>query len=99
MAPATARRPRASIAPRNAAPSVTSAAGPSRVPRRSGAFHMPGAAPYPSIGKRRESGLGIVHERYNIDKKMTDQDIDDKVMIQYCAKRIGLINLSRFPKQ
>jgi hypothetical protein len=42
---------------------------------------MAGAAPYPSTGKRRESGLGIVRERYNVNK-MTDQDINDKVMLQ-----------------
>jgi hypothetical protein len=92
VAPTAARRPRASIAPRNAA-------GPSRVPRRSSVFHVPGVAPYPSIGKRRESGLGIVHERYNVDKKMSDQDIDDKVMIRCCAGRLKLIDSSRFPKQ
>jgi kinesin family protein 22 len=40
---------------------------------------MAEAAPYPSTGKRRESGLGIVRERYNINK-MSDQDINDKVM-------------------
>jgi hypothetical protein len=82
MAPPTTRRPRASIAPRNAASGVTSAAGPSRVPRVSAAFHMAEAAPYPSIGKRRESGLGIIRERFNVAKKITDQDIDDKASFQ-----------------
>jgi hypothetical protein len=75
MAPPITRRSRASIAPRAAASGVTSAAGPSRVPRVSAAFQ---AAPYPSSGKRRESGLGIVRERFNANKKITDQDIDDK---------------------
>jgi hypothetical protein len=84
MAPPVARRPRASIAPRNAASSMASAAGPSRVPRISAAFHMAEAAPYPSTGKRRESGLGIVRERYNVNK-MTDQDINDKVMLRRWA--------------
>jgi hypothetical protein len=37
------------------------------------------AAPYPSTGRRRESGFGIVRERLNANKKITDQDIDDKV--------------------
>ncbi len=78
VAPPVARRPRASIAPRNTSLGVSSAAGPSRVPRISAAFHMAEAAPYPSTGKRRESGLGIVRERYNINK-MSDQDINDKV--------------------
>jgi hypothetical protein len=61
---------------------MMSAAGPSRVPRVSAAFHMTEAAPYPSTGKRRESGLGIVRERFNANKKITDQDIDDKVNFQ-----------------
>jgi hypothetical protein len=84
--PITKKLPRASIAPRNAASGLTSAAGPSRVPRVSAAFHMTGAAPYPSAGKRRESGLGIVRERlFNVNKKISDQDIDDKVSFQLLA--------------
>ena len=79
MAPPITRRPRASIASRAAASGVTSAAGPSRVPRVSAAFQ---AAPYPNTGKRRESGLGIVRERFNANKKLTDQDIDDKASFQ-----------------
>jgi hypothetical protein len=79
MAPPTTKRPRASIAPSNAPSGMASAAGPSRVPRVSAAFQ---AAPYPSTGKRRESGLGIVRERFNANKKITDQDIDDKVSFQ-----------------
>lgn len=79
MAPPVGKRPRASIAPRNGASGMASAAGPSRVPRVSAAFHMNEAAPYPSTGRRRESGFGIVRERLNANKKITDQDIDDKV--------------------
>ncbi|KAI0281792.1 P-loop containing nucleoside triphosphate hydrolase protein [Russula aff. rugulosa BPL654] len=79
MAPPVTKRPRASIAPSNAASGLTSAAGPSRVPRKSGAFHTTKAAPYPSTGRRRESGLGIIRERFNDNKKLTDQDIDDKI--------------------
>ncbi|KAH9975366.1 P-loop containing nucleoside triphosphate hydrolase protein [Lactifluus volemus] len=56
-----------------------SAAGPSRMPRKSAAFHMNEAAPYPNTGKRRESGIGIVRERYNVNKKLTDKDIDEKI--------------------
>lgn len=81
MAPPVAKRPRASIAPINLASGLTSAAGPSRVPRKSAAFHTTGAAPYPGTGKRRESGLGIIRERFNDNKKLTDQDIDDKVNV------------------
>lgn len=60
---------------------MASAAGPSRVPRKSAAFHTTGAAPYPGTGKRRQSGLGIIRERFNDNnnKKLTDQDIDNKV--------------------
>ncbi|KAH9177600.1 P-loop containing nucleoside triphosphate hydrolase protein [Lactarius sanguifluus] len=75
-----------SIVPRSVPSRVTSAAGPSRVPRKSAAFHMAEAAPYPNTGKRRESGIGFVRERYNMNKGLTDQDIDDKVMLQYVMR-------------
>ncbi|KAH9067847.1 kinesin-domain-containing protein [Lactarius vividus] len=68
-----------SIVPRSVPARVTSAAGPSRVPRKSAAFHMAEAAPYPNTGKRRESGIGFFRERYNTNKGLTDQDIDDKI--------------------
>ncbi|KAH8996709.1 P-loop containing nucleoside triphosphate hydrolase protein [Lactarius akahatsu] len=68
-----------SIVPRSVPSRVTGAAGPSRVPRKSAAFHMAEAAPYPNTGKRRESGIGFVRERYNLNKGLTDQDIDDKI--------------------
>ncbi|KAH9006410.1 P-loop containing nucleoside triphosphate hydrolase protein [Lactarius hatsudake] len=68
-----------SIVPRSVPSRVTSAAGPSRVPRKSAAFHMAEAAPYPNTGKRRESGIGFIRERYNMNKGLTDQDIDDKI--------------------
>ncbi|KAI0254619.1 P-loop containing nucleoside triphosphate hydrolase protein [Lactifluus subvellereus] len=80
MAPPIAESSHASFAvPRKAASGVASAAGPSRVPRISAAFHMAGAAPYPNTGKRRESGIGIVRERYNVNKKLTDREIDEKI--------------------
>jgi kinesin family protein 22 len=44
---------------------------------------MAEAAPYPNTGKRRESGIGFVRERYNINKGLTDRDIDNKVILQY----------------
>jgi kinesin family protein 22 len=48
---------------------------------------MAEAAPYPNIGKRRESGIGFVRERFNINKGLlTDQDIDDKVRLQYVMR-------------
>ena len=47
---------------------------------------MAEAAPYPTFGKRRESGIGFVRERYNINKGLTDQDIDDKVMLQHSMR-------------
>jgi hypothetical protein len=45
---------------------------------------MTEAAPYPNTGKRRESGIGIVRERYNVNvnKKLTDKEIDEKVVLQ-----------------
>jgi len=43
---------------------------------------MAEAAPYPNTGKRRESGIGFVRERYNLNKGLTDQEINDKVMLQ-----------------
>jgi hypothetical protein len=49
---------------------------------------MAEAAPYPNIGKRRESGIGSVRERYNINKGLTDRDIDDKVILQLCDENI-----------
>ncbi len=82
MAPPVAKRPRASMAPSNVTAGLTSAAGPSRVPRKSAAFHTAGTAPYPNTGKRRESGLGIIRERFNDNKKLSNQDIDDKVNFQ-----------------
>jgi hypothetical protein len=93
MAPPAANRPRVSIAPSNSALGVTSAAGPSRVPRKSTAFHTTGAAPYPSTGKRRESGLGIIRERFNNNKKLTDQDIDDKVNVQFSVVKTQLMSI------
>lgn len=85
MAPPIAESSRASfVVPRKVASGVASAAGPSRVPRKSAAFHMTEAAPYPNTGKRRESGIGIVRERYNVNvnKKLTDKEIDEKVVLQ-----------------
>jgi len=79
MAQPVPRLPRPSIAP---ASGMTSAAGPSRMRRLSVASHMSEVAPYPNAGKRRESGFGIVRGRYNTNKQITDQDIDDKVMLQ-----------------
>jgi hypothetical protein len=78
---------------------MASAAGPSRVPRKSAAFHMNGAAPYPNTGKRRESGIGIVRERYNVNKKLTDKDIDEKVIIRRIGERIWADFIFRSPKQ
>ena len=72
---------------------MTSAAGPSRVPRISAAFHLTEAAPYPSTGKRRESGLGIVRERFNVNKRMADQDIDDKVDFQFLVVETQLMSI------
>ena len=80
MARPIARAPRVSIAPRKVVSGLSNTAGPSRVPRISSAFHVAEAAPYPSTGKRRESGLGIVQERYKVNK-ITDQDIDDRVRL------------------
>jgi kinesin family protein 22 len=98
MAPPAAKRPRASIAPRNAILGMTSAAGPSRVPRVSAAFHMNGAAPYPSAGKRRESGFGTIQERFNANKKITDQDIDDKVRFLAFDRNITYVNIFQISK-
>ena len=47
---------------------------------------MAEAAPYPNTGKRRESGIGFVRERYNINKGLTDRDLDDKVILQYVMR-------------
>ncbi|KAI0300601.1 P-loop containing nucleoside triphosphate hydrolase protein [Multifurca ochricompacta] len=66
------------VVSRTAASGVTSAAGPSRVPRISAAFHMAEAAPYPRTGKRRESRIGIAQEHYSVNK-WTNQEIDDKI--------------------
>jgi len=41
--------------------------------------YMGEVAPYPNAVKRRESGFGIVRERYNANRQITDQDIDDKI--------------------
>jgi hypothetical protein len=71
--------------PRKAASGVASTAGPSRVPRISAASHMAAAAPYPNTGKRRESGIGVIRERYNVNKKLTDREIDEKVI----TRRVG----------
>jgi hypothetical protein len=57
------------------------------------------AAPYPNTGKRRESGIGIVQERYNANKKLTDKEIDEKVIIQRLGERIELDFIFRYPKQ
>ena len=45
---------------------------------------MTEAAPYPNTRKRRESVIGSVRERYNVNKGLTDRDIDDKVIFQLC---------------
>jgi hypothetical protein len=60
---------------------------------------MAEAAPYPNTGKRRESGIGIVRERYNANKKLTDKEIDEKVIIQRLGKRIEFDLILRYPKQ
>jgi hypothetical protein len=86
-------------ASRKVASGMASAAGPSRMPRKSAAFHMNEAAPYPNTGKRRESGIGIVRERYNVNKKLTDKDIDEKVIIQRVGERIWVDFIFRSPKQ
>lgn len=48
---------------------------------------MAEAAPYPNSGKRRESGIGFIRERYNVNKGLlTDKEIDDKVIFQYVMR-------------
>ena len=70
------------------------------MPRKSTAFHTTGAAPYPSTGKRRESGLGMIRERLNDNKKLTDQDIDDKVNVQFLVVKTQFMSIFvRYLKQ